>query len=55
MTSIRRTSLATLGGLLVCTFAIVSSPISPVGATPSDSVAGVAIVIEGQGYGHGRG
>jgi len=55
MTSIRRTSLATLGGLLLCTFAVVSSPASPASAAPTDSVAGVAIVIEGQGNGHGRG
>ncbi|MEY3167493.1 MAG: hypothetical protein RLZZ343_1296, partial [Actinomycetota bacterium] len=55
MTSIRRTSLATLGGLLIATSALLSSPVSPVRAMPTDSGAGVAIVIEGQGYGHGRG
>ncbi len=55
MTSIQRTCLATLGGLLICAFAVVSSPLSSARAAPTDSVAGVAIVIEGQGYGHGRG
>ena len=55
MTSIRRTSLTTLGGLLIATSALLSSPVSPARATPADPVAGVAIVIEGQGYGHGRG
>ncbi|MSO39909.1 MAG: hypothetical protein EXQ66_05770, partial [Ilumatobacteraceae bacterium] len=55
MTSIRRTCLATLGGLLIATSALLSSPVSPVRAMPTDSGAGVAIVIEGQGYGHGRG
>ena len=55
MTSIRRTCLATLGGLLIATSALLSSPVSAVRATPADPVVGVAIVIEGQGYGHGRG
>ncbi len=55
MTSIRRTCLATLGGLLIATSAFLSSPVSAARATPADPVVGVAIVIEGQGYGHGRG
>lgn len=55
MTNIRRTCLATLGGLLIATSAPLSSPVSPAQAMPADSGAGVAIVIEGQGYGHGRG
>ena len=55
MKNYRKTLLAAMSGMLVASTVSWLSPVMPAQAAPGDPNVGLAIVIEGQGNGHGRG
>ncbi|MDP4713764.1 MAG: hypothetical protein NWP97_04170, partial [Ilumatobacteraceae bacterium] len=55
MKHFRTTLVAALSGVLLATALSWLAPSAPVQAAPGDPNVGLAIVIEGQGNGHGRG
>ena len=55
MKNFRKTLLAAVSGTLVASTMSWLAPVTPAQAAPGDPNVGLAIVIEGQGNGHGRG
>jgi hypothetical protein len=55
MKNLRKTLLAAMSGMLVASAVSWLAPVTTVRAAPGDVNVGLAIVIEGQGNGHGRG
>jgi len=55
MKNFRKTLIAAVSGTLLASTMSWMVPIAPVQAAPGDPSVGLAIVIEGQGNGHGRG
>ena len=55
MTNLRKPLIAALSGVFLASALSWAAPVAPVRAAPGDVNVGLAIVIEGQGNGHGRG
>ena len=55
MKNLRKTLLAAMSGMLLASTVSWLAPVTPAQAAPGDPNVGLAIVIEGQGNGHGRG
>jgi len=55
MKNFRKTLLAAMSGMLLVASVSWLTPMAPARAAPGDPNVGLAIVIEGQGNGHGRG
>ena len=55
MNHLRKTLVAAVSGILMATAVSWMTPSAPAHAAPGDPNVGLAIVIEGQGNGHGRG
>ncbi len=55
MKNLCKTLLAAMSGMLVASTVSWLAPVTPAQAAPGDPNVGLAIVIEGQGNGHGRG
>lgn len=55
MKNLRKTLVAAVSGVLLATALSWLAPSAPVQAAPGDPNVGLAMVIEGQGNGHGRG
>jgi hypothetical protein len=55
MMNLRKTLTAALSGVFLASALSWAAPVAPVRAAPGDVNVGLAMVIEGQGNGHGRG
>ena len=55
MMNLRKPLIAALSGVFLASALSWAAPVAPVRAAPGDVNVGLAIVIEGQGNGHGRG
>jgi hypothetical protein len=55
MMNLRKPLIAALSGVFLASALSWASPVAPVRAAPGDVNVGLAMVIEGQGNGHGRG
>jgi hypothetical protein len=55
MMNLRKPLIAALSGVFLASALSWAAPVAPVRAAPGDVNVGLAMVIEGQGNGHGRG
>ena len=55
MMNLRKPLIAALSGIFLASALSWAAPVAPVRAAPGDVNVGLAMVIEGQGNGHGRG